>query len=1198
MIFDHSPPVIAKRRCLVARRGAARKCAGFALLIAIMLVSLLVLILVGLASFTRVETQVSVNSQQQAQARQNALMALNIALGQLQKYTGPDQRTTARADIDIALARTTAANGRWLAAYGNGAPVDTTYTLKPSQIPANITASSDSKGSQAKLLNWLVSGNERTAFDPASHVDANGRIVTAPASIAYTPASTINLTTATATPAATDTQALLVGENSATASSDYVAAPLVKINGAAGTVPGLTTEPLMGRYAWWVGDEGAKARVNMPMASVAQAPAAFVSAQRAAIELMDGKNEVGSTNATDLIGTAAYDSALPALAKLVSPKQLSLLTPAAAATTLPAALKVRFHDLTAASTTVLADAYAGGLKKDLSAVLANKAAVDVGTDEFRPLDTDYLFTPEGTGTDSLGVPTWGRLRSFVQTVSSSGVLPDSSSVLPDSRLATPTRVGISPVLTNVSLGLKYVAPDGVSDGKPIRMAVFPLVVLWNPYTSTIPQHTFEVGIVRRYGLLNQSTILEVGVENSDGSTTWTTKETISFNRNLTTSGGTANTYIRFKVQLPAGGIPAGASLVFSLPTGGADYNTPTSGPPVHTLTNGLNAGGYVLAGSATLATGEASRNFRVSGMIQGGELCAYLGEVSSAGTTGTASYLNDNGSNNYQWHQHITRLSPGVVNGTGSYWQGPLEAGNFFDQPISGVLYPSAQMTCDIQMSFGELTNPQMFYPNVRWIAQSNPRAGIQSNTPTAKGLNPVNFDATSGKRNWPLPNLETSGLRASSGVSLDSATAIVDTTLFEFRPDTQPLLSLGQLQQADLSLYSAYPAYAVGNSLADFRFVNKRDQVLVRYTMTNGIDNPPTTQMTSYYDVSWLLNRVLWDRYFVSTVPNKGTGTAADSTVTASTAVPDVLPNPRLVKYGTAAAADLHDADKAAANLLLKGGFNINSTSEQAWRAVLGGINQLDYDPEGDGTSGKLKAALPRFAKPTVPGNPASVPWQGYRALDESQIARLATTIVVEIRNRGPFVSLADFVNRRLVDSTAAASGIDERTKGVIQAALDAITSGAGAINTATAPFDVAPIYPIDPAIGIRSYPEYDTELMQGGTTATAPVGSVASFAPQFVTQADVLSAIGAGLSARSDTFTIRTYGESVNPVTENIIGRAWCEAVVQRLPEYVKDTSPSSAAGDPAITAPASLQNTDNQKFGRRYKIISFRWLSLNDI
>ena len=72
---------------------------GFALLITITLVAFLVLVLVSLATLTRVETAVAQNSQTGEQARQNALLGLNIALGQLQRHAGPDQRVTARADI-------------------------------------------------------------------------------------------------------------------------------------------------------------------------------------------------------------------------------------------------------------------------------------------------------------------------------------------------------------------------------------------------------------------------------------------------------------------------------------------------------------------------------------------------------------------------------------------------------------------------------------------------------------------------------------------------------------------------------------------------------------------------------------------------------------------------------------------------------------------------------------------------------------------------------------------------------------------------------------------------------------------------------------------------------------------------------------------------------------------------------------------
>ena len=76
-----------------------QNCGGFALLITVVLTAFLVLILVSMASLVRVETQVASNTQRLQVARQNALFGLQVALGQLQKYAGPDQRVTARADL-------------------------------------------------------------------------------------------------------------------------------------------------------------------------------------------------------------------------------------------------------------------------------------------------------------------------------------------------------------------------------------------------------------------------------------------------------------------------------------------------------------------------------------------------------------------------------------------------------------------------------------------------------------------------------------------------------------------------------------------------------------------------------------------------------------------------------------------------------------------------------------------------------------------------------------------------------------------------------------------------------------------------------------------------------------------------------------------------------------------------------------------
>src|SRR5438132_1213797 len=76
----------------------AKRVHGFALLMTLTLLAFLVLLLIGLATYTRIETAVSSNMQRQGQARENALLALNVAVGQLQKYAGPDQRVTATAE--------------------------------------------------------------------------------------------------------------------------------------------------------------------------------------------------------------------------------------------------------------------------------------------------------------------------------------------------------------------------------------------------------------------------------------------------------------------------------------------------------------------------------------------------------------------------------------------------------------------------------------------------------------------------------------------------------------------------------------------------------------------------------------------------------------------------------------------------------------------------------------------------------------------------------------------------------------------------------------------------------------------------------------------------------------------------------------------------------------------------------------------
>jgi len=100
----------------------------------------------------------------------------------------------------------------------------------------------------------------------------------------------------------------------------------------------------------------------------------------------------------------------------------------------------------------------------------------------------------------------------------------------------------------------------------------------------------------------------------------------------------------------------------------------------------------------------------------------------------------------------------------------------------------------------------------------------------------------------------------------------------------------------------------------------------------------------------------------------------------------------------------------------------------------------------------------------------------------------------------------------------------------------------------------------------------------------------TLTEFSSQFLTQGDIMTALAPVLFPRSDTFVIRTYGEAVNPATGVAEGRAWCEATVQRVPDYFDPT-------DDAAVAPSDL-NVTNQTYGRRFKVVSFRWLTRSDI
>ena len=89
-------------------------------------------------------------------------------------------------------------------------------------------------------------------------------------------------------------------------------------------------------------------------------------------------------------------------------------------------------------------------------------------------------------------------------------------------------------------------------------------------------------------------------------------------------------------------------------------------------------------------------------------------------------------------------------------------------------------------------------------------------------------------------------------------------------------------------------------------------------------------------------------------------------------------------------------------------------------------------------------------------------------------------------------------------------------------------------------------------------------------------------------------MRALEPGATVRGDTFVIRTCGESVDG-SGRVVARAYAEAVVQRIPEYL---DPIDAPSTNVWDAAANGKSEQNKRFGRRFKITTFRWLAPDEI
>jgi hypothetical protein len=590
----------------------------------------------------------------------------------------------------------------------------------------------------------------------------------------------------------------------------------------------------------------------------------------------------------------------------------------------------------------------------------------------------------------------------------------------------------------------------------------------------------------------------------------------------------------------------------------------------------------------------------------------------------------------------------------------------------------------------------------------------------------------------WPPvwgPHYFTQLLKSNDSTFTTTSSTQAAVVLFDLprRSSTteMPILSMGFLQHANLTADDQYPfvGHQPGNAVGNSSF-----HPLVSRTMTKQIrpnlyyannanstvsnSNQLQAQGTNYFDMSYLLNTALWDRFYFSGIPQV---VASDGISVYPSANPrlkfavGVVPTAAHLAIGSSFSSAQTPTTSDALNpavalpkeyaparyLMTDGAFNINSTSIEAWVAVLAGQRKRAATMMASGSSSLSSmittgsTAFPRtLYQPKYTAGAGETmntsnftAYGGFRWLTDAQIYALATTLVQEIRLRGPFVSLAHFINRGGITGTNSATnplvqvgpelngnyggfGNDTWANGTsdpngrlpgyyyneantvqVAGALQMAIDRASIINTASLASQLTG-YPafassISPPIALTARSNMGVNANGGaqgalsGTaadpntygrrpstpyadalpavtistsqTAAPGKGVVLSRAvgiPGWLTQADILQAIGSNLSARSDTFVIRAYGDALDLLNTNpsdvrpqdILARAWCEAVVQRFPDYVDPSDPASA--HPSGTASMTVADGGvavkavNQAFGRRYRIVSFRWLTKDDI
>jgi Tfp pilus assembly protein PilX len=1135
---------------------------GFALIVTITLMALMVILALGFLSLGSISLRESTASQPRKIAQANARLSLQLAVSRLQELAGPDTRVTAPADAVAGSSATAPLTGVWRSWEGNNHEPTTGMPHAPayaSKLQTGTLAGSET----GRFIGWLISGTEA------------GNSANSPAPLEKSD----------------DTVPLLAEGTLGNASGSQKQVHLIPtaINYGSDTV---------GSYAWWIQGENTKARLRPPtpinntMESTEQM---LVSPGPSG----SGFNIEDTTHVSRAISRPSLDS----IAKDATLKPSEF-----------------FHDVTSYSTGLLTNTANGGWRRDLSLFSENFNSISEGFSSFT-LSPGYVFragkshTTASTSASPLVYPwaawsnsidhpdvvSWNALVDFAtqykQLKTSGNEVARFLNVTNQDKSKWVDQVHRIPVLARIHLVISLSAREQPANSGTYVPCVIvnPVITMWNPYSVGL-----DMSSTTFYFSLNDAAC-PINFTFQVGSLPARTMDLARIATNNVANQDAID--ISFPANEPPIWLP-GEVRVFSA-TGSALVD---------------RAAGTALMFRRGYRPGSGIR-YVVPGFSRQPETTTFA--VSKAENSATFDGPNVKGTGIYFTHSTTSRFAlPRTTNvqcmlqlADAQRMLGmEIPLNTTTNPPSLGSLATSPQPLVSIVSSlrFGRDTNATMDNIMANGIHHMNPVIGfiVNSNLLTEatdlKGRFDafpynVEFFAVNSVADPGMPSGITDELEGYLGSGFGSGDGLSNLILLEI--PTRPLRSIGDLQHFTVNACgrtAPYTLNALGNSSAS-PFIGK-DRIRLSGTAEMG------------HDHSYAINHVLLDDWFVSSVApdtndwsatvKRDTETVYADHLSGKHALPNHYYRPREIlsdqeASSTAAGfvSDTNAWEKVAAELVVEGMFNINSTSERAWAMLLkrnfasdyAGVLTLDnFKPGNTAASAKLEKSAGSPFPRSVPISDAAAGAPAYSLLgqhqrfSDEQITALAREIVVEVRKRGPFLSLSEFFNRQLSDNA------DLARAGAVESALMRLAEENGSGN------------PYRSLQAVFSDSASTTDVLGQPLTHPFPeaaVGNPAYGFPGWIRQADVLRSISGILTARDDTFIIRAYGDARDQVTNEVISRAWCEAVVQRQAEFLNN---SSASGDDihALPSESTLNSEENQRFGRGFKIIHFRWLHPNEI